>query len=124
MAVSFQFEIAIFQFLTTHTCYCTDAEMPDLIRSLPSRNSSQSWWRSHRAIVQGSLSVHKNEHGYLAYRRFRAGNTAMLLAHQLSGIPTIFPTEDLGQAAAELCFPRPNRALGFLWWTCPAFYIF
>jgi hypothetical protein len=36
----------------------------------------------------------------------------LLLAHQLSDSPIVLPSLEMGMAAAEVFFPRPNRALG------------
>jgi hypothetical protein len=47
----------------------------------------------------------------------------MLLAHQLVNFPILLPTAEIAKAVAELCFPKPHRKLGWLWWTYRAFYV-
>jgi hypothetical protein len=78
-----------------------------------------------RYTFRGSLTVWEDEHGYFAYRWFRSSGPRrnIALAHQLSELPIVFPSAELGQAAAELCFPTPHRALGYLWWTYPNFHL-
>jgi hypothetical protein len=117
-----------------HNCYCIDANTAKRISSLP-RRKSRSLWRASgappeyfpqmRYPFRGSLTVWEDEHGYFAYRWFRSSGRRrnIALAHQLSGLPIIFPSAELGQAAAELCFPTPHRAAGYLWWTYPNFHL-
>jgi hypothetical protein len=107
-----------------HNCYCIDVATAELIWSLPKRKSPLKWdvrfWPGghKRLACRGFLSVFQTEHGFLACRQFRSNGhlVSFTLAHQLTDSPIVFPSLELGMAAAELCFPKPNRALGYMWW--------
>jgi hypothetical protein len=110
----------------THKCYCIDKATAKLISSLPKRKSYLDWtvFRSSPAPMRacrGRLTVYETEHGFLARWWFRSNGELreFILANQLNSAPIIFPSLEFGKAAAELCFPRPNRKLGYMWWTYP-----
>jgi hypothetical protein len=110
-----------------HQCCCIDEDTAKLISSLPKRKfppvwSLDYWYKSQTLYAcRDSLTVRETEHGYFVFRRRRSnGHLAhFMLAHQLTNSPVIFPSLGFAQAAAELCYPKPNRALGYLWWTYP-----
>jgi hypothetical protein len=113
----------------THQCYCINADTAELISSLPVRKLSLNWSLQPRprqpALLiarRGSLTVYQTQHGFFVRRWFRSNGRQnnFTLAHQLLGNPVVFPSLEFGRAAAELCFPKPNRKLGYLWWTYPA----
>ena len=123
--------VSVHDGITSHDCYCIDADTVTRISSLPKKKSPLSWTTKNcfpqmRYDFRGSLAVWENEHGYLAYRWFRSNGSRLHrnLAHQLSGLPILFPSAEIGQAAAELCFPKPHRALGYMWWTYPEILFF
>ncbi len=111
----------------THQCYCIDGDTAKLISSLPKRKVLPPWRLdfSHKSqsmyAYRNSLTVRETEHGFLVYRRFRSNGRLryFMLTHQLTDTPVVFPSLGYGQAAAELCFPKPNAKLGCLWWTHP-----
>lgn len=109
-----------------HNCYCIDVAIAERIWSLPMQKSPLKWevllWRGHqREGHRGFLGVSECEHGFLANRKFRLNGqlVSFTLAHQLTSTPILLPSIELAMAAAGHCFPKPNRALGFLWWTYP-----
>ncbi len=110
-----------------HNCQCIDVATAELICSLPERKSSLKWspiiWPGgyKREAYRGFLLVSETDYGFLAWRKFRSNPrlVTFTLAHQLTGSPIVFPSLELGMVAAELCFPKPNRKLGYLWWTYP-----
>ena len=111
----------------THQCYCIDEDTAKLISSLPKRKvipvwSLHYWYQSQSMYAcRDSLAVKETEHGFLVHRRFRLNGhyEQFALAHQLFDKPVMFQSLGFAQAAAELCHPKPNRSLGYLWWTYP-----
>jgi hypothetical protein len=110
----------------THKCCCIDEDAANLISSLPKRKSSADWSRYSATlprpfVCRGSLTVYETEQGFLVSRCRRPNGqwSELMLAHQLTDTPVVFPSLEFGKAAAELCFPKPNRKLGYLWWNYP-----
>lgn len=105
----------------SHNCYCIDVATAKLIRSLPKRKSSLKWKFLPKLgfASRGYIGVTQFEDGFIAQRVFRLNGklVGFTLAHQLNDIPIVLPSLEIGMAAAELYFPKPNRALGYLWWT-------